>query len=97
MKPLAPGSSLLIWATWSDVSPCVAGFRLPAQADMVRFGKIQRRGEDIAVLTAGTMIAEDRGAHDEPGAKPGVKGFISCRGHSEEGIRVHPPLSLQAL
>ena len=55
MKPLAPGFapglSLLIWATWSDVSPCVAGFRLPAQADMARFGKIQRRGGRIKLRT----------------------------------------------
>jgi hypothetical protein len=41
----------LIWATWSDVSPCVAGFRLPAQADMGRFGKIQRRGGRIKLRT----------------------------------------------
>jgi acyl-CoA dehydrogenase len=31
------------------------------------------------------------------GTKPGAKGFISCRGPSEEGIRVHPPLSMRAL
>ena len=58
MKPLAPGSSFLIWATWSDVSPCVAGFRSPAQADIARFGKNPAsRGTDQAANSIALKVS----------------------------------------
>jgi hypothetical protein len=36
---------LLIWATWSDVSPCVADFRLPARPTWLGSAKSSVAGD----------------------------------------------------